>query len=386
MTSGFITFGAPDIGDAEIEAVTATLRSGWLGTGPRVAGFEAAMATRRGVPAAHAVALNSCTAALQLSLLAAGVGPGDEVVTPALTFCAAANAILHTGATPVLADVDPVSMNMDEAGLRAALTPRTRAVMALHLAGRPCEMDGILAVARAHHLAVIEDCAHAVETLYHGRPVGTLGDFGCFSFYSTKNLVTGEGGMVIARDPAQADRIRRMALHGMSRDAWQRYSASGFQHYDVVECGFKFNMMDIQGALGLCQLQRLDAAWATRAAHWERYQEAFASLPVTRPAPVPAHMRHAHHLYTLLVDEATGGIGRDALLLHLHACGVGGGVHYRALPEFTYYREQLGWEPGAVPVATAIGRRTLSLPIGPRLADSDVDRVISAVRSAFGSR
>ncbi len=383
MKAGFITFGAPDIGDAEVQAVTATLRSGWLGTGPRVAEFEAAMAAYRHAAAAQAVALNSCTAALHLSLLAAGVGPGDEVVTPALTFCSAANAVLHTGATPVLADVDAATMNMNADGLRAVLTPRTRAVIALHFAGRPCEMDGILEAAREQGLAVIEDCAHAVESQYRGQAVGALGDFGCFSFYSTKNLATGEGGMVLARDPAQAERIRRMSLHGMSRDAWRRYSVDGFRHYDVVECGYKFNMMDIQASLGLCQLDRLEQAWTARAAHWARYQDAFAALPLVRPAPVPGHMRHAYHLYTLLVDESACGISRDAMLQHLHARGVGSGVHYRALPEFTYYREQLGWQTGDVPVATAIGRSTLSLPIGPRLSDSDVDRVIDAVRSAM---
>lgn len=386
MTPDFITFGAPDIGDAEMDAVLATLRSGWLGTGPRVAEFEGAMAAYKQLPAAHAVALNSCTAGLHLSLLAAGVGPGDEVVTPALTFCSVVNVILHTGATPVLADVDAASMNLDAQGLRAAITPRTRAVIPMHFGGRPCEMDELLAVAHEHGIVVIEDCAHAVESRYHGRPAGTLGDFGCFSFYVTKNLATGEGGMVLARDATQAERMRQLALHGMSRDAWRRYSADGFQHYDVVECGFKFNMMDLQAAIGLCQLQRLEAAWRQRADQWARYQNAFAGLPLTLPAPVTPHMRHAYHLYTLLVDEAACGISRDALLQHLHTRGVGSGVHYRALSEMSYYRDRLGWQPQDTPVSTAIGRSTLSLPLGPRLTDAGVDRVIDAVRSAIPAR
>ncbi len=383
MKQDFITFGAPDIGDAEMQAVLSALRSGWLGTGPRVAEFEANMAAYKQIAPANAVALNSCTAALHLSLLAAGVGPGDEVITPALTFCSVVNVILHTGATPVLADVDPVSMNLDAKGLRTALTGRTRAVVPMHYAGRPCEMDEIQAVAREHGLAVIEDCAHAAESLYRGRSAGTIGDFGCFSFYATKNLVTGEGGMLLARDAAQAERCRRLALHGMSRDAWQRYSAQGFQHYDVVECGFKYNMMDLQAALGLSQLQRLEPAWQQRARQWARYQDAFAGLPVTRPAPVAPHMRHAYHLYTLLVDEAVCGTSRDHVLQHLHSRGVGSGVHYRALSGMSYYQQRLGWRSADTPVSTAIGSTTLSLPLGPRLSDADVDRVIAAVREAL---
>jgi dTDP-4-amino-4,6-dideoxygalactose transaminase len=386
MTTDFITFGAPDIGEAEAAAVLDTLRSGWLGTGPRVSEFESAMAAYRQVPAGNVIALNSCTAALHLSLLVAGVGPGDEVITPALTFCSAANTILHVGATPVLADVDPITMNMDAQGFRAALTPRTKAVIPMHFAGRPCEMEAIMAVAREHGIMVIEDCAHAVESVYRNQPAGTMGDFGCFSFYATKNLTTGEGGMVFVRDPEHAERIRRLALHGMSRDAWQRYSADGFKHYDVVECGFKFNMMDLQAALGLCQLNRLQSSWQRRADQWARYQEAFAGLPLTLPAPAAAHIRHAHHLYTVLVDDAVCGITRDALVQRLHTQGVGTGVHYRALSELSYYREQLGWQPYDTPVATAIGRTTLSLPLGPKLNGGDLDRVIAAVHAAIPVR
>ncbi len=333
--------------------------------------------------AAQAAALNSCTAALHLSLLAAGVGPGDEVVTPALTFCAAANTILHTGATPVLADVDLVSMNLDAASLKASLSSRTKAVVPVHFAGRPCEMDELLAVANAHGLAVIEDCAHAVEARYRDQPVGTLGNFGCFSFYATKNLTTGEGGMLLARDPGQMPRIKRLALHGLTEDAWQRYAPGGFQHYDVVECGFKYNMMDLQAAIGLRQLLRVEQAWARRQAIWQRYLAAFADLPVVLPAPVAPHLRHGHHLFTLLLDEAVCGMGRDEFLRRMTASGVGVGVHYRALGEHPYYQQRLGWRPEQTPVATAIGRQTASLPLGPGLTEAMVDQVIAAVRSLF---
>lgn len=384
-TLDFIAFGAPDIGEEEIAEVLATLRGGWLGTGPRVAEFEARFATYKGLAADRAAAVNSCTAALHLSLLAAGVGPGDEVITSPLTFCSSANAILYTGATPVLADVDPVSMNIAAANIRAKVTPRTRAVLPVHFAGRPCEMDDVLAVARDHGLAVVEDCAHAVEARYRGQGAGTLGDFGCFSFYATKNLTTGEGGMALARDPLHVQRMRRLALHGLTQDAWQRYSSGGFRDYDVVECGFKYNMMDLQAAIGLHQLARLERAWERRQAIWQRYQQAFAGLPLALPAPVPPHMRHALHLYTVLVDEAACGVSRDTFLQRMTALGIGMGVHYRALPEHTYYCERLDWQPQDTPVATRIGRQTASLPLGPQLSDGAVERIIEAVKTALHS-
>jgi dTDP-4-amino-4,6-dideoxygalactose transaminase len=383
MSEPFITFGAPDIGDEEIREVLDTMRGGWLGTGPRVAAFESAFAAFKGLAPERAAAVSSCTAALHLSLLAAGIGSGDEVITTPLTFCATVNAILHTGAVPVLCDVDPLSMNMDARGIAACITPRTKAVLPVHFAGRPCEMDEVLAVAKRHGLAVIEDCAHAVEARYRDAPVGTLGDFGCFSFYATKNLTTGEGGMVLARDMERLSRIRCLALHGMTKDAWQRYSGKGFGHYDVVECGFKCNMMDMQAAIGLHQLRRVEQAWERRRAIWSRYDEAFAGM-LTLPAPVPAHMRHGLHLYTVRVDEASCGVSRDEFLQRMTDLGIGVGIHYLALTEHTYYRERLGWQPTDTPVATAIGRSTASLPLGTKLTDADVERVIAATRRALG--
>ena len=233
------------------------------------------------------------------------------MITTPLTFCATVNTVLHTGATPVLCDVERGSMNIDVRNLRACVTPRTKAVLPVHFAGRPCEMDEVLAVARDHGLVVIEDCAHAIEARYRGAAVGTLGDYGCFSFYATKNLTTGEGGMVLARGAAQLARVRRLSMHGMTQDAWQRHSGRGFGQYDVVECGFKYNMMDLEAAIGLHQLRRLESGLERRSEIWSRYQRAFADLPVTLPAPVPPHMRHALHLYTLLLDEGPGRIGRD---------------------------------------------------------------------------
>lgn len=380
MLSGqFIVFGAPDLGDDEIRAVVATLQSGWLGTGPRVAEFESRFAEYKGLSTRQAAALNSCTAALHLSLLAAGVGQGDEVITSPLTFCATANAILHTGATPVLVDVAPDSMNIDPVRIEAHITTRTKALVLVHFAGRPCEMDAIEMIARCHGLSVIEDCAHAVEATYKNRPAGTLGDFGCFSFYATKNLTTGEGGMVLARSEQHIEHIRTLALHGMSRDAWKRFSEDGYQHYQVLEPGFKYNMMDLQAAIGLEQLKRLEAGWQRRQTIWQRYQQAFADLPVTCPAQPPEDVRHALHLYTLLIDKARCGISRDTFIDRMTARDIGVGVHYLALTEHPAYQQQLGWQPEDTPIATAIGRQTVSLPLSPGLSDEEVERVITAV-------
>ena len=376
-----LVFGAPSIGEEEIAEVVATLRSGWIGTGPRVAQFEREFADYKSAPSA--VALGSCTAGIQLSLLAAGIGPGDEVITTPLTFCATVNAILHTGATPVLADVDPLTMNIDPARIEAQITPRTRAVVPVHMAGRACEMDRILQLSRDHDLVVVEDCAHAIETTYKGLPAGTVGDFGCFSFYVTKNVVTGEGGMVLTRDPKTAEKIKVLALHGMSNDAWKRFSDQGYKHYFVVEPGYKHNMMDLQAALGIHQLRRIEANWRRRREIWRRYEEAFTELPVTRPAPAQPHNRHAYHLYTLLIDEERTGVARDAFLAAMTHNNIGIGVHYLSLPEHPYYQRELGWRPEQCPQAARIGRQTVSLPMSPSLADQDIEDVVEAVHRSL---
>ena len=380
----FLVFGAPAIGEEEIAEVEACLRSGWLGTGPRVARFERDFAAWRGVGPARVAAVNSCTAALHVSMIAAELEPGSEVITTPLTFCATVNAIVHAGLTPVLADVDPVTQNIDPAAIEAAITPRTRAILPVHFAGRPCAMDRIMAIAERHGLVVIEDCAHAVESEFRGRPVGTFGDFGCYSFYVTKNVTTGEGGMVLGRDEERIARVRMLALHGLSRDAWHRFGDAGYKHYQVVECGFKYNMMDLQAAIGLHQLARVEAHWQRRRALWQRYDEAFADLPLTLPAPPEADTRHGHHLYTVMVDKARCGLDRDSFLDRMNAARIGTGVHYLAIPEHAYYRERFGWRPEAWPQAMRIGRQTASLPLSPALSDADAGRVIEAVRAIVG--
>lgn len=385
MTQPFIVFGAPQIEQAEIDEVVDSLVSGWLGTGPKVARFEHDFAVYKGIHEGQVAAVNSCTAALHVSMIASGIGPGDEVITTPMTFCATINAIIHTGATPVLTDVDPVTMNIDPAQVEARITSRTRAILPVHFAGRPCEMDALMEIARRHDLKVIEDCAHAIETEYQGHKAGTFGDFGCFSFYVTKNVVTGEGGMVIARDDQDIGRVKMLALHGMSRDAWRRFSDAGFKHYQVVECGFKYNMMDLQAAIGIHQLARVEKNWLKRQAVWRHYQVAFADLPISCPAEPAPDTRHAYHLYTILIDETKAGISRDAFLDAMTARKIGVGVHYLSIPEHPFYQQQFGWRLEDYPNALRIGRQTVSLPISAKLSDDEVGRVIEAAFSILGT-
>jgi dTDP-4-amino-4,6-dideoxygalactose transaminase len=379
----FLVFGTPAIEDAEIREVVASMESGWLGTGPKVARFENDFKTYKGAP--YAAAVNSCTAALHLSMLAAELAPGDEVITTPLTFCATVNAIIHAGGTPVLADVDPVTMNIDPVQVEAKITPKTKAIIPVHFAGRPCDMDALCDIAARYNLKLIEDCAHAIETEYKGRKAGTFGDFGCFSFYVTKNITTGEGGMILTRAEADANRIKVLALHGMSKDAWKRFSDEGYKHYQVVEAGFKYNMMDLQAAIGIHQLQRVTPYWQRRQEIWHRYNQAFADLPISLPADPEPETVHGYHLYTILIDEARTGISRDAFLGAMTANNIGIGVHYMSIPEHPYYQERFGWNVEDYPHAMRIGRQTVSLPLSAKLTDADVEDVIAAVRQCLAA-
>ena len=375
----FLVFGSPSIEEAEIEEVVSSMKSGWLGTGPKVSQFESDFRAYK--KSLHAVAVNSCTAALHLSMLAAGLKPGDEVITTALTFCATINAVIHTGATPVLVDVDRNTMNMDPNQIERAITPRTRALLPVHFAGRPCDMDAIMTIAEHHKLKVVEDCAHAIEAESRERKTGTFGDFGCFSFYVTKNIVTGEGGMVLAKTEEDASRIKMLALHGMSKDAWKRFGDEGYKHYFVVECGFKYNMMDIQAAIGIHQLKRVESYWQRRHEIWQRYNEAFKDMPITLPFNPEPNTRHAHHLYTILIDKAQAGISRDDFLDAITLENIGVGVHYLSIPEHPYYQRTFGWKPDDYPNAMRIGRQTVSLPLSANLSSEDVSDVIKATKS-----
>ncbi len=378
MRDDFLVFGSPIIEQPEIDEVVDSLKSGWLGTGPKVQRFEEMFREYKGC--GHAMAVNSCTAALHLSMIAVGIGPGDEVIVPAMTFAATANAVLHAGGVPVFADCRRETMNIDPDDIERKITLRTRAILLVHFAGRPCEMDRIMAIAASHKLKVIEDCAHAIEAEYHGKKTGTFADMGCFSFYVTKNVVTGEGGMAITDNEEYADQIKVLGLHGMSRDAWKRFSDEGYKHYQVVFAGFKYNMMDIQAAIGIHQLPRVEDYWLRRQEIWRHYDEAFAGLPLFTPHPPEPETRHALHLYTILLDTDRIALTRDRFLDEMTRRKIGVGVHYLGLHLHPYYRERYGYRPGDLPNTEWISERTVSLPLSPKLTPRDVDDVVQAVR------
>ncbi|HEX7337374.1 MAG TPA: DegT/DnrJ/EryC1/StrS family aminotransferase [Gemmatimonadales bacterium] len=374
--SKFLLFSTPSIGEEEVAEVADTLRSGWITTGPKTAQFEAAF--RNQVGAADALGLNSCTAGLHIALQSLGVGAGDEVITTPMTFCACANVIEHLGATPVLADVEPDTLNLDPAAVAAAIGPRTRAILATHYAGHPVDLDPLQELAEAHQLGLLEDAAHALPASYRGRLIGSGANPVAFSFYATKNLTTGEGGMLTG-SPEFLARARALSLHGMSRDAWKRYGQGGSWFYEVHEPGFKYNMTDIQAAMGLVQLRKLERFQQRRRAIVARYQAAFERLdaleiPVERP-----DVEHAWHLYVLRLRLGALRIGRDQFIDELTARNIGTSVHFIPLHLHPFYRQKYGYLPHRFPVAYSAYQRMLSLPLHPALTDEDVSDVIAAV-------
>jgi len=377
-----VPFSPPDIGTAEIDEVVRTLESGWLTTGPRVRLFEGRFAAYLG--ASYAVAVNSCTAGLHLALIAAEIGPGDEVITTPLTFCATANVIVNVGATPVFADVDPKTGNLDPDATAAAITPRTRAVIPVHYGGRPADVIAFQALAARHGLVVIEDAAHCIEGVSAGRKIGTTADTTAFSFYATKNLTTGEGGMVTTESADTAQRIRTASLHGMTRPAWTRYERAGHCQYDVVMPGFKYNMTDLSAAIGLHQLNAIDRHLARREHISARYDEALSDLPLSTFQPISSGSVHARHLYTVLVDGVAGP-SRDELLKELADRGISASVHFPAVHLHSFYANRFGFTRGDFPAAEWIADTVVSLPLSPALTDEQVDHVIRATRTAFGA-
>jgi len=379
----FLVFGAPLIEEPEIEEVVGCMRRRWIGTGPKVRQFEDEFKAFKG--SKHAIALNSCTAALHLSMFAAGIGPGDEVITTPMTFCATINAIIHCGATPILSDCDRETMNILPEEIEKKVTAKTKAILPVHFAGRCCDMNSIIDIARTYDLLVIEDCAHAIESEYHGKKSGGFGDIGCFSFYVTKNIVTGEGGMIITDDDRFAGRIKVLGLHGMSKDAWNRFSDEGYKHYQVIHAGYKYNMMDIQAAMGIHQLKRVDKYWERRKNIWKKYNEAFEDLPCITPAEPEPNTRHAYHLYTPMIDIDKFGKSRDWVLNALTAENIGVGVHYLPVHLHPFYRKTFGWQEGDFPNAECIGERTLSLPLSAALTKNDIKDVITAFHKVLSS-
>ena len=378
MRNSFLVFGSPRIEEEEIQEVVHSLRTAWLGTGPKVAKFEEMF--REYIGADYAVAVHSCTAALHLSMIVAGVKEGDEVITTPMTFCATTNSVIHTGATPVLADIDRNTLCISPGELKKKITSRTKAIIPVHFAGRACAMDEILSIANRANANVINDAAHSIETEYDGKKIGTLGSMTAYSFYATKNIVTGEGGMITTNDKDIADKLKIFALHGMTKDAWKRFSDSGYKHYEVVYPGFKYNMMDMQAAIGIHQLKRIEEYSERRKQIWETYMHAFSDLPVFLPSPIEKNTRHALHLFTLLLDIDNLKITRDDFMNLLHKENIGSGVHYTALHLHPYYRERFGYQRGDFPNTEFVADRTISIPLSAKLTNEDVDDVITAVR------
>jgi dTDP-4-amino-4,6-dideoxygalactose transaminase len=372
-----IPFHVPAIGEEEIAEVVATLRSGWLTTGERAVRFEADFARFLGVR--HALALSSGTAALHLALRAAGLGPGEEAVVPTFTFTATAEAVLYLGARPVLADVDPVTGTLRAADAERHLGPRTRAVLPVHLGGLPCDLDAIGALAHAAGAVVIDDAAHALPARLRGRAVGTLADATAFSFYATKNLTTAEGGMVTTPHEEWAEAMRLWRLHGLSRDAWKRYTAEGSWAYEVVDVGFKYNLPDVLAAIGLAQLRKLDTLTARRQALVARYREALVGSELLALPPEPSGFESAWHLFVVRLERSALRIDRDRVIEELRARGIATSVHFIPLHRHPYYRRALGTRAADFPGAEDLFARCISLPLYPTLAFEDVDRVAGSV-------
>lgn len=386
MRDRFLSFSLPLVGDEEIEEVISALRSGWLTAGPKTRQFESEFTAAFGAPAA--LALNSCTAGLHVALKVLNIGPGDEVITTPLTFAASVNVIEHVGAKPVLVDVEPDTLNIQPDAVARAVTPATKAVIAVHYAGHPVELNAIKSITDEYELHLIEDAAHAVGAEFEGRPIGSGSNLTAFSFYATKNLTTGEGGMLTG-DPELLNRARVVSLHGMNREAWSRYAAGGKWAYDIVEPGYKYNMTDIQAALGLQQLRRFDRMQARRQEIVQAYNAAFCSQPAFLIPITRSHVTNAHHLYVLRLRPSELSIDRDQFIQELTARNIGSSVHFIPIHMHSYYRNRYGWQPDDFPVAHAAFRNMISLPLSPAMSDQDVSDVIDAVldiRHCFARR
>jgi dTDP-4-amino-4,6-dideoxygalactose transaminase len=379
-----IPFFQPTIGEEEIEAVTTALRSGWLTTGPKTREFEQKFAEFLG-SGVEAVAVNSATAGLHLALEACGIGPGDAVIVPTLTFTATAEVVRYLGAEVILVDVDETTRTLDLEHAERRLTANCKAIMPVHFGGFPCDMVKMLSFARRHGLKVIEDAAHALPTRCDGRLIGSWESDACvFSFYANKTITTGEGGMMVTRDPQLASRARKMRTHGLDRDAFDRFRKVGASWaYDVVAPGFKYNLTDIASAIGVVQLGRADSMQASRQRAAERYLERLAGLPLDCPAPAPRGGLHSWHLFPVRIHE-TARVTRDELIAALNAQGIGTSVHYRPLHQMTYWKERYPAAPGEFPVADRYFAGAVSLPLFPGMSDSQIDRVAAVVREILG--
>ncbi len=383
MRKEFLPFSIPTIGEEEINEVVDSLTSGWITTGPKVKLFEDSFKAYVGSP--YSAALNSATAGLHIALLALGIGPGDEVITTPMTFAATVNMIVRVGARPVFVDIEPGTLNMNAGEIRPKITERTKAIIPVHFAGQPCDMDAIFAIAGEFGLKVLEDAAHAVGTECNGRRIGSLDSVSVFSFHPIKNITTGEGGMVCTGDEHLAEEMSLLKFHGMSKEAWKRYAAQGTPNYDIILPGFKYNMLDIQAAIGIHQLRKLDGFIERRREIAEYYNMAFAGVDeMVIPVPVPYAHRHAWHLYTPLIRTEKLGIDRDTFMGELKKENIGTGLHFKAVHHHPYYRESLKIPAGELPNADYASDRILSLPLFPKMTMEDAGDVVEAVKRVIG--
>jgi dTDP-4-amino-4,6-dideoxygalactose transaminase len=379
-----LPYSEPNVGEAEIAAITDVMRSGWLTSGRVTQQFEAVLADYLGV--SHVVGVSSCTAGLHLALSASDLAPGDEVITTPMTFAATINVIIQAGATPVLVDIDAQTGNIDLSAVEHAVTSRTRAVLPVHYGGYPLDMSRLNALRDRHGLTVIEDGAHALGTLWDGQAIGSFGNWTAFSFYATKNMTTGEGGALVVPTPDADDIVRTMSLHGLSRNAWNRYGVEGSWHYDVVRMGYKYNMTDIAAALGLAQLAKFSAMQRKRAQLAAQYAQGLRMLPVCCPPAPPAGSVHSWHLYSVHLD-VTRLRGTRADVMHdLRQANIDTSVHFIPVYRHTYYRERFGWEPSAFPHTEAFFAGQISLPLYPTMTCGDVDDVVDALKDSLSRR
>lgn len=374
----FLPFSRPSIGQEEIDEVADSLRSGWITSGPKVQKFECQFSGLAGVP--FAAAVNSATAGLHIAYLTAGIKPGDEVITTPLTFISTVSMILAAGGKPILADIDPGTLNIDPAQIEKKITSKTKALVPVHFAGLPCDMDAILAIANQHKLRVIEDAAHALGTEYKGKKIGSLSDAAVFSFHPIKNITTGEGGMVTTSNEKWYEELCLLRFHGMSKSAWKRYAKGGTPLYSIERLGFKYNMMDLQAAIGIHQLKKLPAFNKERARLAKIYDKAFSEIPEIRlQKPAPYDHLHSHHLYVIILEKGKLKAGRNDFVTELGEMNIGAGIHFTAVHHHPYYAGIFPGADQALPAASDVSENILSLPLYPGLKDEDVQDVIGAV-------
>jgi dTDP-4-amino-4,6-dideoxygalactose transaminase len=388
MKKKYIVYGEPSIGSDEIEAVLKVIKSKWIGSGPVTQRFEEDF--KKYKKSTNCLALNSCTAGLHLSLKAMNIKSGDEVITTPLTFCSTINSILLVGAKPVLVDINPNTLNIDENLIENKITKRTKAVILVHFAGLPCNLYPIIKLAKKYKIKIIEDCAHAIESKYYGKHVGNFGSTGCFSFYANKNLTTGEGGMLLTKNKTIASKIQVTRLHGLSKDAWKRYLPENvnprktkFQHYDVTDVGLKYNMIDLNASMGIVQLKKIEKGWKLRKRNYRHYIKELKKLPLLFQTINPYPVKHAHHLFTVRINKKETNKKRDDLILFLKKNNIGTGVNYRCVTDMYYYRKNLGWHAGTCKKAKEAGDNIISLPMQPSISTKDLNYICSKISEFF---